>query len=842
MEQTEKKAKMWLENLGLLAETAGDDTLADANGWGRWTGDAEVDKTRIAVTVLMGGESKDNWDLYPERDAIIIGTQDMLLSRALNRGYGMSRYRWPVHFGLLNNDCLWVMDEVQLMGNGLATSTQLQLFQEKFWKPAVECHFLWMSATPAKGMFHTRDREDYNMAEIPENKVLGLLEEKTMDIPSLVAEKSVAILKNEPKIRSKARNGLLDYHYNKPGNFTLVVLNTVKSAQRWFNEIRAAIENQDPTEVILLHGRMRHCDRISLMNRILDFNEKQKDGKQDRLGLIVVATQVVEAGLDVSADYLWSEIAPWSSVIQRLGRLNRRGLEKQKGACAWFWESKDEAAEDAPNKNRIGPYEKKEIKAASNLLKSLESLIKSGKIYRVALDEVLNSENSEDARQITHNIVIRPPDLYDLFSTEPDIAGGFTNISQYVRDADKDADVQVFWGDFESKPLKDLSERRDILCRVQVYALRKFLETSKSSSWVWNQEVGEYERVLGEGLCPGMTILLAAKSGGYSEELGWTGNRDDRPEYGLAEKKPPKSFSDDDGSESDWLALETHLRDSEDLAGNLVRSLSLAEIYGDAVVKAAKWHDVGKAHYRWQGAIKAMHDRLILKFQNLPIDLRDDIASIVKEPEVGWMHLFAKFPEWNELVEKNLRMNRQDAYKIMKILRTRFEPGLRHEAASSLAAWQYWIEGTNELNALSVYLIAAHHGKVRTVLRSRDKDSRDIFGIRPGDKLPPVEGWISHEMHLDLSPKLFGSPGKWLEDGTYECSMPSWIAMVSELQGKPNPDDAKIKSAVSPGEPKNLGPFALAFLESLVVAADRRSSMISNIEVEDEHKIADLSI
>ena len=42
----------------------------------------------------------------------------MLLSRALNRGYGMSRYRWPMHFGLLNNDCLWVMDEVQLMGRG----------------------------------------------------------------------------------------------------------------------------------------------------------------------------------------------------------------------------------------------------------------------------------------------------------------------------------------------------------------------------------------------------------------------------------------------------------------------------------------------------------------------------------------------------------------------------------------------------------------------------------------------------------------------------------------------------------------------------------------------------
>lgn len=50
---------------------------------------------------------------------VLVGTQDMLLSRALNRGYGMSRFDWPVHFGLLNQGCHWIVDEVQLMGPGL---------------------------------------------------------------------------------------------------------------------------------------------------------------------------------------------------------------------------------------------------------------------------------------------------------------------------------------------------------------------------------------------------------------------------------------------------------------------------------------------------------------------------------------------------------------------------------------------------------------------------------------------------------------------------------------------------------------------------------------------------
>lgn len=49
-----------------------------------------------SVHRLMGGIDPDEWHLYPERPAVLVGTQDMLLSRALNRGYGAGRARWPV--------------------------------------------------------------------------------------------------------------------------------------------------------------------------------------------------------------------------------------------------------------------------------------------------------------------------------------------------------------------------------------------------------------------------------------------------------------------------------------------------------------------------------------------------------------------------------------------------------------------------------------------------------------------------------------------------------------------------------------------------------------------------
>ncbi len=127
VEQTLENCVRWLDRLELLAGTAqwdsqsggrlkkyeptldifdhGANRLADARS-----------TSPIPVHVLMGGEAVADWDSYPDQDAILLGTQDMLLSRAMNRGYAMSRSRWPVQFGLLNNDCLWVFDEIQLMG------------------------------------------------------------------------------------------------------------------------------------------------------------------------------------------------------------------------------------------------------------------------------------------------------------------------------------------------------------------------------------------------------------------------------------------------------------------------------------------------------------------------------------------------------------------------------------------------------------------------------------------------------------------------------------------------------------------------------------------------------
>ena len=87
--------------------------------------------------------------------SIIIGTQDMLVSPP-KPGYGTNRFQWPVGFALLNNDVLWVLDEVQLMGASIPTTSQIAAFRQQLgtFGPV---HTLWMSATVQPEWLHTSD-------------------------------------------------------------------------------------------------------------------------------------------------------------------------------------------------------------------------------------------------------------------------------------------------------------------------------------------------------------------------------------------------------------------------------------------------------------------------------------------------------------------------------------------------------------------------------------------------------------------------------------------------------------------------------------------------------------
>lgn len=687
VEQTAKVAASWfssLEEAGLIAVAPG-------------------------IHVLMGGELDNSWDINPDQDALIIGTQDQLLSRALNRGYGMSRFRWPVHFALLNNDCLWVLDEVQLMGIGLTTSAQLQAFRDKLGT-LLPVSSLWMSATLNPTWLRTVDfamrADNLTSLELSEG------DRRTEQVARrFQAAKPLERAELDPLDNNAVAELVLKAH--RPGTRTLVIKNTVKQAQELYECLAKA---KLDANLVLLHSRYRPRDRTAALERLL--------AEPKEAGTICVSTQVVEAGVDVSSSTLISDLAPWASMVQRFGRCNRDGTLDDARVC-WL-------KPDLSKKKATAPYEPEGLRDSMVMLEGLRDV------------------GPQNLPSFTAGAVegqtIRKKDLVDLFDTTPDLAGSDIDISRYIRET-ADLDLQVFWRDLpEESDLQDQdAPSREELCSVPVQDLAAMREKGLAF-WAWDHLEAAWVRP--GNLHPGMTVMLPARGGGYSRELGWTGDKKHIPEVLPTLSAKPDSDKGDSTAETVWQSLADHTNAVvRELEAILEAVTPEALAWEGVLLAAARWHDAGKAHEVYQGAMTAEAES-------------PDI-------ETTW----AKRGGGRIIYKRN---------------------GFRHELASALAMLE---EGLPDLAA---YLAAAHHGKVRLSIRSlphedrpEEPDRRFARGIWDGDRLPqadlggnvrlsPMEMDLSY-MELGQGPKGASWTGRMLELRDDPTLGPFRLAMLEAL-------------------------------------------------------------
>lgn len=536
VEQTEKAALLWAKRLGL-------------------THDA------LSIHVLMGGAVDDNWQEHPERDTILIGTQDQLLSRALMRGYAMSRFAWPVHFALLHNDCTWVMDEVQLMGVGASTAAQLQAFRERF-SVAGSAKTVWMTATLSEGRLRTvdarreRTRQPFVASEASLDKRLRA--PKTLTRAAAASGKKGSLGPLAKEIAAAHVKGTL----------TLVVVNRVARAQ----ELRNLLAKDASVEAsALVHSRFRPADRRRIQDAALSGEFRG----------VLVATQAIEAGVDISAKTLFTELAPWPSLVQRFGRLNRAG-EHADARAHWI-------DLDTGDESLCLPYETASLDIARSRLSELRD-VSPASLARVPKDA------EEPALP-----VLRAKDLLELFDTEPDLAGHDIDVSRYIRAMD-DRDVQVAWRDLGAEPpapsAPDL--HRDELCSVPFYELEKLAKDQK----VWRFDSLKKKWTAVDRIFPGLAVVVDVSMGGYAEDVGLTRERTDIPKS----LEQPGPVPDDDEADrltfgaADYVTLQLHAQDTAEEMAALVAALGASSSFVDStlLVDAARWHDTGKAHAAFQ--------------------------------------------------------------------------------------------------------------------------------------------------------------------------------------------------------------------------------------------------
>lgn len=660
---------------------------------------------RPSVHVLMGGEQRpaNDWRRTPEADQILIGTIDMLLSRALNRGYAESRFAWPIAFGLLNADCRWVFDEVQLMGPAQTTSAQLDGLRAALGT-AIPCETMWVSATVDRDALKTVDRPELGeVMSLPEQDRQGRLATR-LGATKIAERVDVA---NEAAADVPQRVAALAVERHVAGTRTLVVLNTVQEAQQTFKELTRLMADGGRSQV-LLHSRFRPQDRALHMQAAL--------AEPSSAGTILVSTQVVEAGIDLSSRTLITALAPFSSIVQRLGRCNRAGEEEE---ARFLWLDRGPLEENAAGRKAAAPYTPTDLERARQALQKLDG----GSLSPSFLESVEVQKSRETPA------TLRRRDLLDLFDTAPDLSGTDIDIAPFIR-PDDERSVTVFFRALDGRtpgseePVPTPEELVQVP-RTEVVKRPYWIPDHVNGAWI----AGGANRPPP----PGANVMLDAAGGGYDSQIGWSRTLSRSPVEPVepaVKRGVPGYATDDFGKEPQQLRL--HLERVTKAVVALAEALGLDD-WREELSAAAAVHDLGKAHDTFQ----------VLMREAIGKDLTADGES----------------PLWAKSGTTGGRYNRRY---------------FRHELASALA-----LEAVAEQVAipsfpLTRYLVAAHHGRVRVAIRPAPGEeapsdaalgSRFALGVVDGDRLPAVETPLGKTpaVSLDLAPMELGAEDSWVD-------------------------------------------------------------------------------
>jgi CRISPR-associated endonuclease/helicase Cas3 len=634
----------------------------------------------VPVHLLMGGEDAGDrdWRYRPASERIFVGTQDMVLSRLLMRGFAEGPSRWPMTFGLFNNGVQFVFDEIQLLGPGLPTSLQLQAFREGLGT-ALPCRTMWMSATVDRRQLSTVDFDrELTAVELGDGDREGPLRTR------LAAGRTVARLDvgDDPKrYQRELAAGAMAEH--RTGTRTLVVLNTVERATAVFD---AMVKRRPAAEVVLLHSRFRPDDRAAHLRRAL--------AEPAAAGTIVVTTQVLEAGVDVTSTTLITEAAPWSSIVQRAGRCNRDGAAD---GARLLW------TPPPAGKGAHLPYGEEYLARTEKALSAIEG--------RTVTSEELAAAGPESDPPL--HPVLRRRDLLDLFDTAPDLSGNDIDVSQFVRDRDNRT-VSVAWRSLATGRVAEAAVGRAAggqdapaaaraeLCPAPIADVRDLVRGAFGRGRVLDRASGQWRPAEPGDVRPGAVIVLDAAKGGYLPDRGFTpGSTAAVAPVDLAgPAEPPEAIDEDRPSVGfgRWVALDEHLADVEREAAALLDEFGetpgLSAGQRRAVALAGRYHDLGKAHPTFQRSLREAG--------------RDHPA-----PGPGpW----AKSPSRRRLRHE--------------------PPHFRHELAGALLLMDGelgLLDGVPEAE-LVAYLVLAHHGRVRVTVRGKPDEPRNrILGVTDGD-------------------------------------------------------------------------------------------------------------
>lgn len=299
---------------------------------------AGMDDQPLAISTLRG-ELADNeeWKTDPARPAIIIGTIDMVGSKLLFSGYGDGKYHKTHHAGLVGQDSIIVHDEAHLTP---AFSDLLRIIVDSqcHAKEQRPIHVMELSATSrGKGddvlTLETGDEQDKLVQQrLDAKKNLQFHEIADNDVEARLVE--------------------LALQHEASASKVLIYVRSPESAQKVVDALGKKLGGDSASRVALLAGTIRGYERDRLARDNPVYRALLDRNQSVERTVYLVSTSAGEVGIDLDADHLVCDLTPLDSMIQRLGRVNRRGGEDRQAKIDVVVQKTD-----ADSKNKATEFE-----------------------------------------------------------------------------------------------------------------------------------------------------------------------------------------------------------------------------------------------------------------------------------------------------------------------------------------------------------------------------------------------------------------------------------------------------------------------------------------------------
>lgn len=352
-------------------------------------------KKRFPNIAKQTGEYKD--DKYFESD-IIFSTIDQTLSSFLCFPLGLSERQANINAGALIGSYL-VFDEFHLLDENRSMSTTLEAIKllDNF------CRFCIMTATLTSPLIEMLKKKLPNVCVIslndfPEDRgriksLIPLINKKHVFVQNTIL--------NAPEIIKK--------HKQK----TIVLCNRVETAQKIFNDISDGIKMLSlKPELFCIHSRFFDEDRKKKEEKI-----RKMFNRGSKANCILISTQVIEAGMDISCDVMHTEISPANSFLQRAGRCAR--FESETGEIYVYdvldLSEQEKTKNESPNdddkneiqalNSRYRPYCAKICNATFEALKEIKTL--DNDIPKELIEKVLSASELQLSNTLNQNEIDR---------------------------------------------------------------------------------------------------------------------------------------------------------------------------------------------------------------------------------------------------------------------------------------------------------------------------------------------------------------------------------------------------------------------------------------------------